>query len=217
MDVDIHSEVNFCVHGSKSLYHIVGATIWATKAPLLCDSRSKLSSWLFDRCSSSIRVETDDLQLLLGFWPCLIHRDGQQSHVHLFPTVRWSWFSPCVHLVYPKQRGWLEVKICRDSYPLFPFFKLNAAFICLQPSILCFFNSYCRKRSSMEGFWKARIYLVIAENQRSWKSSCSRLLSQVVSNLGALYEQRQPWWHSMYFFLYVFFSSDLFEDRSIRI
>ena len=124
MDGDIHSKVNFCVHESKSLYHIVGATIWATKAPLLCDSRSKLSSWLFDRCSSSIRVETDDLQLLLGFWPCLIHRDGQQSHVHLFPTVRWSWFSPCVHLVYPKQRGWLEVKILSRFVSLVSSFQI---------------------------------------------------------------------------------------------
>ena len=113
IDGDIHSEVNFGVHGSKSLYHIVGAPIWATNAPLLCDSRSKLSRWLFDRCSSSIRVKTDDLQLLLGFWP-LIDRGSQQSHVHRFPTVCWSWFSTCVHLACSKQRGWLEVEICRD-------------------------------------------------------------------------------------------------------
>ena len=61
-----------------------------------------------------LRVETDDLQLLLGFWPCLIDQDSQQSHVHRFPTVRWSWFSACVHLACSKQRGWLEVGICRD-------------------------------------------------------------------------------------------------------
>ena len=51
----------------------------------------------------------------------------------------------------------------------------------------------------MEGFWKARIYAVIAENrilfvalqvERSWKSNCSTLLSEVVSNVDAVYEQR---------------------------
>ena len=36
--------------------------------------------------------------------------------------TRWSWFSACVHLACSKQRGWLEVEICRDSYPSFPFF-----------------------------------------------------------------------------------------------
>jgi len=81
-----NSEVNFCVHGSKSLYHIVGAPIWAANAPRsLCESRSKLGSRLFDRCS--IGVETDDLQLLLGFWPCLIDRESQLSHVQRFPTT----------------------------------------------------------------------------------------------------------------------------------
>ena len=70
--------LNFYVHGSKSLYHIVGAPIWATNAPLLCDSRSKRSRWLFDRGSNSIQVETDDLPLLFGSWP-LIDRDSDHN------------------------------------------------------------------------------------------------------------------------------------------
>ena len=95
---------------------------------------------------ASIRVETDDLQLLLGFWPCLIDRDSQQSHVHRFPTVRWSWFSACVHLACSKQSRYVEI-----SSPLFPFFHLNAAFICLQPSVLCLLQPILPKRSAMEG------------------------------------------------------------------
>ena len=106
----------------------------------------------------------------------------------------------------------------RKSCPSFLFFNLNAAFICLRPSIHCFSQAVLSKRSSMEGFWKARMYAAIAENQilsvalqveRSWKSNCFRLLLRIVSNLGALYEQRQRWWHYMSFFLYAFFSSDI--------
>ena len=171
IDGDIHSEVHFCVHGSESLYHIVGAPIWAANAPRsLCESRSKLGSRLFDRCS--IGVETDDLQLLLGFWPCLIDRESQQSHVQRFPTTHNS-LVLVFCLCSPRVLKTARLAWSRDMsrfVPLVPFFfPLDAAFICLQPLILCFLQPILSKRSSLERFWKARIYAVVVSCTPGWK------------------------------------------------
>ena len=152
--------MKFCVHGSKSLiYMVVGPPIWATNAPLLCDSRSKLSRWLFDRCSSSIRVETDDLQLLLGCWP-LIDRDSQQSHVHRFPRVCWSWFSACDHLACVQNREvglksrYVEISTLVSFCQIECRFHLPSAF-----DSLAFCNPFCRKEVRWKGSGKPEFTL----------------------------------------------------------
>ena len=151
------------VHGSKSLYHIVGAPIWATNAPLLCDSRSKRSRWLFDRGSNSIRVETDDLPLLFGSWP-LIDRDSDRNPMFIV-FRKFVGLGFLLVLTSCAQNSEVGLKTRHGEMSTPSFFNLNAPFICLRPSIHCFLQPVLSKRSSMEGFWKARMYAAIAENQ----------------------------------------------------